>query len=132
MKTYPYPYHKGIIREFTREPLEKPPKPGLLPRPRQVCSIKYQWRSILGMKAQISIFPPEKYQRPARFERGCHFCDPLPIPLRALCKGRIVFDLHLELLVDVERVVVDDFINSLLNFVCILCIRQLVRGPQEL
>ena len=24
MKTYPYPYHKGIIREFTREPLEKP------------------------------------------------------------------------------------------------------------
>ena len=71
MKTYPYPYHKGIIREFTREPLEKPPKPGLLPRPRQVCSIKYQWRSILVMKAQISIFPPEKYQRPARFERGC-------------------------------------------------------------
>lgn len=71
MKTYPYPYHKGIIRACTREPLEKPPKPGLLPRPRQVCSIKYQWGSIPGMKAQISIFPPEKYQRPARFERGC-------------------------------------------------------------
>lgn len=43
MKTYPYPYHKGIIRACTREPLEKPPKPGLLPRPRQVCSIKYQF-----------------------------------------------------------------------------------------
>ena len=24
MKTYPYPYHKGIIRACTREPLEKP------------------------------------------------------------------------------------------------------------
>ena len=39
MKTYPYPYHKGIIRECTREPLEKPPKPGLLPRPRKVSMI---------------------------------------------------------------------------------------------
>lgn len=39
MKTYPYLYHEGIIRECTREPLEKPPKPGLLPRPRQVYMI---------------------------------------------------------------------------------------------
>lgn len=36
-------------------------------------------------------------------------------------KGRVVFDLHLELLVDVERVVGDDFINSLLNFVFFRC-----------
>lgn len=45
MKTYPYPYHKGIIREFTREPLEKPPKPGLLPRPRQVCLCQLSYKA---------------------------------------------------------------------------------------
>nr|DAH17271.1 MAG TPA: hypothetical protein [Caudoviricetes sp.] len=30
------------------------------------------WRFFM-FKAQISFFPPGKYQRPARFERGCRF-----------------------------------------------------------
>ena len=36
----------------------------------------------LHPKAQISIFPPGKYQRPARFREGVDFLDPLPLSKR--------------------------------------------------
>lgn len=53
------------------------------------------------VKAQISIFPPGKYQRPARFERGVPFLRPPPYGLRAFSHSWIVFDLDFELLVNV-------------------------------
>ena len=36
----------------------------------------------LRPKAQISILPPGKYQRPARFREGVAFLDPLPLSKR--------------------------------------------------
>lgn len=36
----------------------------------------------LHPKAQISILPPGKYQRPARFREGVDFLDPLPLSKR--------------------------------------------------
>ena len=53
------------------------------------------------VKAQISIFPPGKYQRPARFEGGVSFSRPPPYGLRAFSQSWIVFDLDFELLVNV-------------------------------
>jgi hypothetical protein len=46
----------------------------------------------LHPKAQISILPPGKYQRPARFREGVDFSDPLPLSKRQfkqrLCQFR--------------------------------------------
>lgn len=46
----------------------------------------------LHPKAQISILPPGKYQRPARFREGVDFLDPLPLSKRQfkqrLCQFR--------------------------------------------
>lgn len=36
----------------------------------------------LHPKAQISILPPGKYQRPTRFREGVDFLDPLPLSKR--------------------------------------------------
>lgn len=46
----------------------------------------------LHPKAQISILPPGKYHRPARFREGVDFSDPLPLSKRQfkqrLCQFR--------------------------------------------
>lgn len=44
--------------------------------------VKTKTGSGLHPKAQISILPPGKYQRPARFREGVDFLDPLPLSKR--------------------------------------------------
>lgn len=45
---------------------------------------KTETGSGLHPKAQISILPPGKYQRPARFREGVDFSDPLPLSKRSV------------------------------------------------
>lgn len=88
---------KVIGGYYSHEPLQKPPKSRSTPQnlgnfPYDCKSQHLLWiqasriyTNIIGsfrcrsLKAQISIFPPGKYHRPARFERGCQFWDPLPM-----------------------------------------------------
>ena len=44
--------------------------------------VKTKTGSGLHPKAQISILPPGKYQRPARFREGVDFWTPLPLSKR--------------------------------------------------
>lgn len=44
--------------------------------------VKTKTGSGLHPRAQISILPPGKYQRPARFREGVDFLDPLPLSKR--------------------------------------------------
>ena len=44
--------------------------------------VKTKTGSGLHPKAQISILPPGKYQRPARFREGVDFLDPLSLSKR--------------------------------------------------
>lgn len=44
--------------------------------------VKTKTGSGLHPKAQISILPPGKYQRPARFREGVDFLDPPPLSKR--------------------------------------------------
>lgn len=96
--------------------LQKPPRHSLHPETSAV------------VKTQFSIFPPGKNQRPARFgEGGCIFQAP-PIPLlRCLLSRSVIFDIEFELFVDIERVIGHDLVDSLLNFIRIFCVRELVR-----
>lgn len=54
--------------------------------------IKLKQALVYTPKAQISILPPGKYQRPARFREGVDFLDPLPLSKRQfkqrLCQFR--------------------------------------------
>ena len=106
-----------LRRRSPHKPLQKLPKPQSIPQG-------------LGsmFKAQISIFPPGKYQRPARFERGVSILRPLPMPLGTLCVIGIVLNLDLELLIDVGWIVCHDFIDCFLNFVGIFIVCELRRG----
>lgn len=97
--------------------LQKPPRHSLHPETSAV------------VKTQFSIFPPGKNQRPARFGEGGVFFKHPPIPLLCcLLSGSIVFDIEFELFVDIERVIAHNLVDSLLNFIRIFCICELVRG----
>lgn len=96
--------------------LQKPPRHSLHPETSAV------------VKTQFSIFPPGKNQRPARFGEGVYFSSTPPIPLlRCLLSRSIIFDIEFELFVDIERIIGHDLVDSLLNFIRIFCVRELVR-----
>lgn len=97
--------------------LQKPPRHSLHPETSAV------------VKTQFSIFPPGKNQRPARFGEGVYFSStPLYPFLRCLLSRSVIFDIEFEFFVDIERVIAHDLVDSLLNFIRIFCVRELVRG----
>lgn len=97
--------------------LQKPPRHGLHPEASAV------------VKTQFSIFPPGKNQRSARFGEGVYFSStPLYPFLRCLLSRSVIFDIEFEFFVDIERVIAHDLVDSLLNFIRIFCVRELVRG----
>lgn len=97
--------------------LQKPPRHSLHPETSAV------------VKTQFSIFPPGKNQRPARFGEGVYFSSTPLYLFYAVCSpGASSFDIEFELFVDIERIIGHDLVDSLLNFIRIFCVRELIRG----
>ena len=70
------------VQTLSHEPLQKLPIHCISTTDRERISGKTKIGSGLHPKAQISILPPGKYQRPARFREGVDFLDPLPLSKR--------------------------------------------------
>ena len=80
------------VQTLSHEPLQKLPIHWISTTDRERIRGKAKTGSGLHPKAQISILPPGKYQRPARFREGVDFLDPLPLSKRQfkqrLCQFR--------------------------------------------
>lgn len=70
------------VQTLSHEPLQKLPIHCISTTDRERIMGKTKTGSGLHPKAQISILPPGKYQRPARFMEGVDFLDPLPMSKR--------------------------------------------------
>lgn len=66
------------VQTLSHEPLQKLPIHCISTADRERIRGKIKTSSGLHPKAQISILPPGKYQRPARFREGVDFMDPPP------------------------------------------------------
>lgn len=97
--------------------LQKPPRPSLHPKPRQNFSKPNSQFSLRG-----------KIKDRRDLGRGCIFQAPLYPLLRCLLSRSIIFDIEFELFVDIERIIGHDLVDSLLNFIRIFCVRELVRS----
>lgn len=80
------------VQTLSHEPLQKLPIHHISTTDRDHACGKTKTDPGLHPKAQISILPPGKYQRPARFREGVDFLDPLPLSKRQfkqrLCQFR--------------------------------------------
>lgn len=80
------------VQTLSHEPLQKLPICCRDTMDREHAWGKNKTGPGLHPKAQISILPPGKYQRPARFREGVDFLDPLPLSKRQfkqrLCQFR--------------------------------------------
>lgn len=80
------------VQTLSHEPLQKLPIHRISTTDREHAWGKNKTGPGLHPKAQISILPPGKYQRPARFREGVDFLDPLPLSKRQfkqrLCQFR--------------------------------------------
>lgn len=70
------------VQTLSHEPLQKLPIHHISTIDRERTGGKTKTDPGLHPKAQISILPPGKYQRSARFREGVDFLDPLPLSKR--------------------------------------------------